>query len=422
MILKNGLNSYFNNIEAGHQFLACFLNDRPEMTIIQFPKKDNSCKCGCESPQTILTLPVAPRPFSRIRFDQIDSPVKAVPPAGALQWLEENLQQGAKVKAVNIDGPGDPLCEIDSTLETLHLIRQKYPDIKLSVTTLGLHAEKYAKSLMKAGVKSVILLVDAVEQRVADRLYAWIRPGRKTIPLAKATEMLIKEQLLAVKAFTKLGCKVIVRTTVYPGFNDEYIEEISRKMGEAGAEKMLLVPCCKTSGEQEEPFLRSPDSETMQNLQKRASKHLATLLSPEKENCIGADCPSLHGACKNILTLQPKPTKAKPNVAVVSSNGMEVDIHLGQAYQVLIYGPREDGLPCLLGTRSLPEPGSGSSRWEELAESLDDCFAILTASAGETPRRILGNHGIAVLITENEIEGTVDVLFGGGKKGKKCGR
>jgi len=398
-----------------------FSKGRPEMTIIQFPKKENSCKCGCESPQTILTLPVAPRPFSRIRFDPIDSQARAVPPGGALSWLEENLKQGAEIRAVDIDGPGDPLCEIDSTLETLRLIRQKYPDINFSITTLGLHAEKYAKSLVKAGVTSVTLLVDAVDQKVADKLYAWIRPCRKTIPLAEATPILMNEQQLAVEVFKKMGCKVTIRSTVYSGFNEDNIEEISRVMAASGADGMKLVPC-KADAKGENPLLSPPGKEAMLRLQKRASKHLATALNPGKENCIGVDCPSLHGSCKSIAKLHPKPTKAKPNVAVVSSNGMEIDIHLGQAYQVLIYGPREDGLPCLLGTRSLPEPGSGSSRWEELAESLDDCFAILTASAGESPRRILGNHGIAILITENEIEGTVDVLFGGGKKGKKCGR
>ena len=89
-------------------------------------------------------------------------------------------------------------------------------------------------------------------------------------------------------------------------------------------------------------------------------------------------------------------------MAVVSSNGMEVDIHLGQAYQALIYGPREDGLACLLETRPVPEPGSGSERWQVLADTLHDCFAILAASAGESPRRILAEKGITVLITEND--------------------
>jgi len=61
-------------------------------------------------------------------------------------------------------------------------------------------------------------------------------------------------------------------------------------------------------------------------------------------------------------------------------------------------------LPCLLETRPVPEPGSGSSRWRELADTLADCFAVLTASAGESPRRILGEHGITVLITTHFME------------------
>jgi nitrogen fixation protein NifB len=344
---------------------------------------------------------------------------RVVPPTGALIWLAENIQQGAEIRAVDLDGPGDPLAEIECTMETLDLIRREYPDLALSVTTLGLHGEKHAPSLAAAGVTIVTLLVDAVDRKVAEKLYAWIRPGRKTIPLAQATELLMDEQLRAVKAFKAAGCKVTVRSMVYPGFNDDHIEEIARVMAESGAEAMTLVPY-RTGADPEEQLLSPPDTATMQRLQEKAAKYLETFLPAVKEMRLGIDCPSLLGACKSISPLQPKPSKTRPNVAVVSSNGIEVDLHLGQAYQVLVYGPREDGLTCLLTTRPVPEPGSGSSRWQELAETLDDCFAILTASAGESPRQILGKQGITVLITDNEIEGTVDVLYGGGKKKKKC--
>ncbi|HWH72394.1 MAG TPA: NifB/NifX family molybdenum-iron cluster-binding protein, partial [Candidatus Sulfotelmatobacter sp.] len=107
----------------------------------------------------------------------------------------------------------------------------------------------------------------------------------------------------------------------------------------------------------------------------------------------------------------PKPTAARPNVAVVSLGGMEVDLHLGHAIKALIYGPREDGLVALLAARDLPEPGGGAARWEEAASILHDCFALLTASAGESPKRILADHGISVLITEGEIDPTVDLLY-----------
>ena len=106
-------------------------------------------------------------------------------------------------------------------------------------------------------------------------------------------------------------------------------------------------------------------------------------------------------------------------MAVVSSGGMDVDLHLGQAKTLLIYGPREDGLTCLLETRQAPPAGSGEDRWDQLAATLHDCFALLAASAGERPRAVLAGHGIRVLLTEDNIEGSVDVLYGGGKK-KKC--
>ena len=105
-------------------------------------------------------------------------------------------------------------------------------------------------------------------------------------------------------------------------------------------------------------------------------------------------------------------------MAVVSATGMDVDLHLGQARKLLIYGPREDGLACLLETRQAPDPGSGVSRWEHLADVLHDCFALLAVSAGQRPREVLGSRGIRVILTEENIEGTVDLLYGGGKKHK----
>ena len=116
----------------------------------------------------------------------------------------------------------------------------------------------------------------------------------------------------------------------------------------------------------------------------------------------------------------PTPTDERPNVGVVSTNGMDVDMHLGQASQVLIYGPREDGLPCLLKARQTPGSGGGTDRWQDLAkECLHDCFVLLATHAGDVPRKIFTELGIQVILTEDNIEGLVDVLYGGGKK-KKC--
>ena len=386
-----------------------------DMTIITFPKNKKSCCDSDDTAQVTLTLPVASRAIARIRFEPPGALARAVPPAGALNWLREHSAQGIVIRGVTIEGPGDPLGKIEETLETLGFVRSAFPKVKLSVTTLGFKAEQHAKSLARAGVVDVTLLVDAVTREVAAKLYAWIRPGQKTIPLAEAVPMLLLEQLLAVRAFRKEGCSVTIRSMVYPGYNSGHIEEIAKVMARAGAGAMELVPCRKGT---EDFNLVPPDLETLKQLQEQAAEYLPTKIAAEPEHPIGTGCSSPQGSCRGITELKPGPTRARPNLAVVSSNGMDIDLHLGQAYQVLIYGPREDGLACLLETRPAPEPGS-DDRWEALAATLHDCFAILAASAGERPRKILGGHGITVMITDSEIEGTVDVLYGGGKKKRK---
>lgn len=364
-----------------------------------------------------MNLPVAPHANNRIRFASTKETMQAMIPAQALAWLDDLLDKGDKIDGVNISGPGDPLADLGPTLETLRLVREKYPAMALGITTLGLGGEQSVERLVKAGISHVTLLVDGVDLEVVKRLYAWIRPGTKTVPLFTAAEVLQDEQRRATTAFLQAGCKVQVRTTIYPGYNDAHVEEIARTMAALGVKAMVLVPFDPaTEGEE---MLEQPSHELMTRVRDQAAKYLTVVAIPEKIQAGRAADGSGENCCSGASTL-PKPSAGRPNVAVVSSNGMEVDLHLGHAITALIYGPREDGLVCLLGTRSLPEPGAGASRWEILAETLEDCFVLLAASAGESPRKVLSSHGISVLITEDNIEGLVEVLYGGGKNGKKC--
>ena len=364
-----------------------------------------------------MNLPVAPRANNRIRFASTQESSQALIPVQALAWLDDLLDKGEKIDGVNISGPGDPLADLGPTLDTLRLVREKYPAMDLGIITLGLGGERSVERLVKAGVSHVTLLVDGVDLEVVKRLYAWIRPGIKTIPLFTAAGLLLEEQLKATTGFLQAGCAVQVRTTVYPGYNDEHVEEIAGTMATMGVKSMALVPFDPaTEGEE---MLERPSHELMTRVRGQAAKYLTVVAVAEK---IQADrtADGSGKSCCSVASTLPKPSADRPNVAVVSSNGMEVDLHLGHAITALIYGPREDGLVCLLGPRSLPEPGAGSSRWEILADTLKDCFVLLAASAGESPRKVLSSHGVSVLITEDNIEGSVEVLYGGGKNGKKC--
>ncbi|MCF6290132.1 MAG: hypothetical protein L3J03_03955 [Desulfobacterales bacterium] len=388
------------------------------MDVIPFPRKSNPC-CNADSPGPAgsISLPVAPRANSRIRFAPTGEQQQAMLPAEAIAWLDELLGRGIAVDMADIDGPGDPLAVPGPTMETISLLGRNHPGITLSITTLGIGGGQYVELLAEKGVRQVTLLVDSIDPETAKLLYAWIRPGRKTVPLAEGVEILISEQARAVVAFTWAGLAVRVRTTVYPGYNHDHVAKIAQRMAALGAKGMTLVPYRPAGGEH--TLLEAPGEELMATLRDQAAKYIEIKADPER---LGPEKgPALCAAdCGRKATTLPKPSKERPNVAVVSSNGIEIDLHLGHAIRVLIYGPREDGLACLLETRPAPEPGKGSSRWEELADTLDDCFVLLAASAGKSPREILSRRSIAVLIVEENIEGTVDLLYGGGRKKKKA--
>jgi len=365
-----------------------------------------------------LHLPVAPRATSRVRFAANPAATPAIGPDEALVMLENVLADGTDLGIVGIVGPGDPLATPEVTLRTLRMIREAHPDLPLCLTTNGLGAAHHAAALAELDLSHVTVLVDAVDPKVAEMIYAWIRPGKRNLRLPEAAEILVEEQAAAIEAFALAGIPVKVNTTVYRGSNEAHVRDVAQVVSELGASIMAVIPYRASTGE--EDYLNvQPGMGIMREAREAAALYME--LMPEIDHCgwnmVGLESPGADANALGVTTL-PKPHGRRVNVAVASGNGMDVDLHLGHAKEFMVYGPREDGLPCLLGTRMAPPAGGGNSRWDELALTLSDCFALLAASAGENPRSVLSGHGLSVLVTEAEVEGAVDVLYGGGKKGK----
>ncbi len=372
-----------------------------------------TCCGGPDRHPGMVRLPVAPRINHRIRFAPLSADRENhITPLDAVRILVNLKEHGAQAQTVLLYGPGDPLADIDSALETISRVRSGFPEITVVVRTIGVDGVKFADKLSKAGVEEVEMPIDGVVPSVLENIYAWVRPGYKTLKLSEAVEILCGEQARSIQAFKDAGMKVHIITTLYPTVNDDHLEQLAKKVAEYGADDMTLHPYAPEPGA--DITLPAPDPADIDRL-------LAVIgeVLPVRKGRPATCLPATDAAAAGAL---PKPTKQRPNVAVVSTNGMDIDLHLGQAPQMLIYGPREDGLACLLESRPTPDPGIGDQRWNLLADSIPDCFALLTASAGDRPRRILSENGIQILISQEQIEGVVDSLYGGGKKkgkGKK---
>jgi nitrogen fixation protein NifB len=385
-----------------------------------------------KEPADMLVLPVASQAVCRLRHAADIQTGPALTPHEALQRVNDN----PGVTTILLAGPGDPLATMVPTLETLVLLKTHHPGIPVYLSTSGIGGASAATNLASAGLDGLTLQMETTDLVTAEKLYAWIRPGKKTIPLSEAIPLLLDEQKKTIQAMAAVKIPVTVRTTICPEVNAHLAGPMAATLAQWGVGSMEIVPFVPTPGAKEGPH--APTRTHMHMIGKYVAESLPVTVyqvagcgcgcTPSEETQCGCGCNSgksescgLRPTAPDPMAL-PKPTPEKPRVAAVSATGMNVDLHLGQARTLLIYGPREDGLTCLLETRQAPEAGSGETRWHELAEILHDCFALLVTSAGQRPREVLASQGIKVLLTEESIDGTVDVLFGGGKKKGCSGR
>lgn len=378
------------------------------MNIFSFSAYKEKLVAGLFGDKVIVNLPAAPLSVSRTRYEGAElNKSHWVTPGEVMSWIESHevmTDDGSFI--VMIAGPGDPLATPEQTIDIMETVKTRYPNVTFALRSHGFGGADRAERLAELGVDYVELVTDGLDVAALEDIYLWIRPARKTLSLSQAGPILFDEQQKTIKACKEHGITVCGCITLYADSVEGEMADLTGSLKEMGVD-LVAINVHKSAG---------IGVEAVEGLKREAGDYLPvtdSLLT----HCCGT--PETGAATTASMDALPRPTGERPNVAVVSSSGMDVDLHLGHAVKILIYGPRGDGLPCLLEARDAPEPGGGKSRWTKLADVLSDCFVLLVASAGESPRRVLGEHGIRVLVVQDAIEGCVDVLYGGGKKRKK---
>jgi len=374
-----------------------------------------SLRTGC------IFLPVAPRANARRRFGEPSSPGRALGAGDVVQWLDRVLAGGLALSGAGVAGPGEPLAEPAALLETLRAVHGAHPELPLFLVTNGLCPQdadmpQLARELAAAGLSRATVLVDAVDPALIEQIFAWIRPGRRTLPLPEAARLLADAQALAVRSFREAGLVVTVRMTVYPGVNDQHVEDVANAAAVLGADLFDLRPCParpEPSGCAPRPASSCAPSDCASCGSASSCAPMPPFAEDEAPAPLAELAPErlaeLKAAAARYLRLAPEGDPCGQDIRWMEDAG-----------QAGFLAPDGPGLPCLLETRDAPEPGGGDQRWIELSETLRDCFAILAASAGAHPREVLAARGLAVLTTETDVQAAVDALYGGGKRnGKK---
>ena len=373
-------------------------------------------------------LPVAPKcniqcNFCNKKYDCVSESRPGVSsavlsPQQAMAYLDDLMTEKPNISVVGVAGPGDPFANADKTMETLRLVREKYPNMLLCVASNGLEIEPYIDELMDLDVSHITITVNAVVPEVAQNVYSWVRYKKHRYIGIEGAKVLLERQHLAIEKLMKTDTIVKVNTVVVPGINDHHIKEIGNYLLDMGVDMqncMAFHPVEKTKFED----IAEPDPMFMAQVRLSASGYVEQMTHCQRcradaAGLLGESCGADNSAMLEKYAAMPiNPSEKRPYVAVVSNEGLLVNRHLGEASEFLIYESADDGDINLVDTRPAPMPGGGDERWVEVAGLLKDCQSLLVKDAGPKPTSILDASGLRLMRMEGMIDDILPVVFEG---------
>ncbi len=334
-------------------------------------------------------------------------------PQQALAYLDNVMTKRPEITVMGIAGPGDPFANPEETMETLRLVRRKYPKMILCVASNGLNVGPYVDEMADLKLSHVTLTINAIDPAIGAEIYAWVRDGKRPIRGREAAAILNARQMDALVRLKSRGVTVKINSIIIPGVNDDHIPEIAKKVSALGADIMNCMPLVPVAGAAFEG-VPAPDTLTTARLRLQCGVHL-----PQMTHCarcradavgyIGEEMSAEQLAgIQNYAAMSANSIEeqVRSYVAVATMEGALVNQHLGEAERFVVYeiNPENTGSFRLKEIRQAPAPGGGDARWTSLADSLKDCRALLVNAAGPTPMKVLSQHGLNVI----EMEGLID--------------
>ena len=370
-----------------------------------------------------IHLPVAPRcniqcNFCNRKYDCINESRPGVTsnvltPGQAVAYLESVVAKRPEISVVGIAGPGDPFANPDETMQTLRLVRKKFPNLMLCVATNGMGVGPYIDELAELNTSHVTITMTAIDPEIGAEIYSWVRDGKRPLRGVEGAAALQAKQMEALVKLKQRGVVVKVNSIIIPGINDEHISEVAAKVSGLGADLMNCMALVPVKGAEFENMV-PPDNLTMARVRLQSERFL-----PQMTHCarcradavgfIGEEMTAeQHDAVKHFsgMSLNPLEDQVRPYVAVATMEGALVNQHLGEAERLAIY-EQDLAVPGrfkLVETRKTPPEGGGDNRWAQLGEILKDCRAIVVTAAGPTPQKVLTASGLKVI----EMEGIID--------------
>ncbi len=372
-------------------------------------------------------LPVAPKcnikcNYCNRKYDCVNESRPGVTstilnPEQALDYMEKVLIAEPRISVAGIAGPGDPFANADATLTTMQLLRQKYPDLILCLSSNGLGLAPHVDEVADIGVSHVTVTVNGIDPEITKNIYTFVKDGNVIYRHVQAAELLIARQIKAIEKLKSRGVTVKVNFIAIPGVNDHHAVTTAKAMAKLGVDLFNCMAMLPNAGTPFEDVIE-PDKPMMNSLRNKCEKHL-----PQMRHCkrcradavgmLGKDkSGEMAGCLKACATMPAKTDKPRPYVAVASLEGMLVNQHLGETTNFLIY--KQEGKEfTLVEERAAPIPGGGIGRWQAMTRLFHDCRAIMVSEMGESPRGIFEKAGITPVTMSGFIDAGLKAIYEG---------
>ena len=386
--------------------------------------------CYCEDAHRSFArmhLPVAPRcniqcNFCNRRFDccnesrpgvtsEVLTPETA---ADKVAYVKERIPN---LSVIGIAGPGDPLAN-EETFRSIELVRERFPDLTLCISTNGLALPDCAERLHGLGVRFVTVTVNALTPETGAEVYDSVVFGGKRLRGVEGASVLLSRQLEGIERCASLGMAVKVNVVMIPGINDAEIPDLVRKVKSLGAYMVNILPLIPVEGTRF-AYRRAPTPQERREMMDRCE--LDARMMRHCRQCradaiglLGEDrSPEfVHiGGCGSGCGPQGDAVGCDESVvAVATSDGRTVG-GFGNSTTFRVYAT--DGGTCRF-LREVPVdltlPVSGGSHRdhiEGIASSLAGCGTVVVSEIGEMPSRVLASRGVRVVRASGDVDRAV---------------
>lgn len=210
------------------------------------------CVQSSHGGQAALHLPVAPRCNVQCSYCDRSGDCSNNSPRGktstlltpqqAVAFALEALRFEDRIMCAGISGPGDPLANIDETLTTFRILRERCADLPFFIATNGVGLAEHAATLAELGVSLCTVTVNAIEPKIVARLVDWVRSPNGLLTGEEAAEYYIGRQLEGIAAAVASGITVRANVQLIPKVNCHHLEELAKQLAGTGVKYLHLRP------------------------------------------------------------------------------------------------------------------------------------------------------------------------------------